>query len=173
MQKVVFITSIFPSYRKFLIDDLASKFNITIIASDGNKNSGFLTPEFENPNISFVKVSYKSYLNSRIFYQKKLITNIKKINPNYIIISASLRDLGYWSLLLYGFIKNIKIVSHSQGPFNKSPNLLSKIQYTLVNFLSYQHIVYTDYSLKKLKELNISISKTSVINNTILNNKPI
>lgn len=173
MKKLVFITSIFPSYRKFLIDELSYDFDITIIASDGNKNSGFLTPQFEKPNISFIKVDYKSLLNQKFFYQKKLIHHIKKIKPDYIIISASLRDYGYWSLLIYCFLKGIKLVSHGQGPFNKSSNLISKIQYNLVNFLSFKHIVYTEYSLSKMKSFGINTNKTRAITNTILNSSPI
>lgn len=170
-KKLLFVTSIFPSYRNYLIEELSTHYDVTIAASIPDKKTGFMTPNFRDSNIVFKTTKYFSFYN--IFYQSNLISITKKCNPNIIIISSSVRDIGYWLLLFYTFFTNIKVISHGQGPFNKKKNFFNQLQYYFIQVFSYRLVIYTIYSLKCLKDLKIPVNKTRVIENTILNKFPI
>jgi glycosyltransferase involved in cell wall biosynthesis len=174
MKKLLIIQPLLSNYRLSIYHELSEFYDVYLISSNTRAVFGF-----GNINIDFTRirrhliVPIYAFFHGKLIYQSHLITQIKTINPDKIYTYANMRCVSYWILLIYCWIYRKPIYSHCQGPYNKSASWTYKILYWLMAKFSTKVLLYTPYSLKKIKELGLSDKKFRIIPNTIFNSYPI
>lgn len=173
-KKLVFIQPYSLQYRISIVEELQKSYDVIFIYSESNENSGFGNIDFKETKIfSCIPVPTETYFGGRIIYQQNLIKIVKELKPDLIFASAALRDVGYWSLMIYSFLSNIPFFSHGQGPFNKPLNIVTQIQYRLLLLFTKKYIAYNTFSKLSFERHYLLSKKVEVANNSIVNSFPI
>jgi len=170
MKKLLFIQPFFSYYRLPIMAELANHFDVTVITTKNDKGVGFGTPSIENTSIGrHVEVGSKNLFGGRIVYQQNLIQTIKKTKPDYVFACANARDVGFWCMLFYCYLKKIPLYSHGQGPYNKSNSFSIWLEYFIITTLSKRYVAYTPFSYESFKKHGLNTAKVRVAHNSIIN----
>jgi len=175
VEKLLIIQPVLTKYRLPVYAEIALSFETTIISSSSDTKSGFGNADINNTAIKeHIHLKLRKIFGGIFFYQIGILKVLKKIKPDKIYACAATHDLGFWLLLFYCSFIGIPVYSNSQGPFNKTNNLLLyKFIYSVITKFSTRLILYTPYSFEVLKKIGISTGKMRIAHNTIENSTPV
>jgi len=174
MKKLLFIQPFFSYYRLPVIAELAHHFDVKVVTTINDHGVGFGSPSINNTKIGMhVEVTSKNIFGGKMIYQQNLLKIIKETKPNYVFACAAVRDLGFWNMLFYCYLKKIPLYSHGQGPYNKQKGFFIWLEYFILTSFSKRYVAYTPYSYDSFKYHGLSTSKVRVAHNSINNEYPV
>ena len=162
--KILVIQPHLQHYREFLFDALIKKNKKTVIAGSIKKKN------FVKKKKNYFNLDYISFFN--LYYWKGVFAFIIKQKPNIIIMTASIRNLSTWFIVIIFKFTNIKIIGWSKinsdnynSDYSFFRKIIKKIYYGLFSHL----YLYGHKSKKELNYLNVK-TKTTIIPNCINEN---
>lgn len=168
---ILVVQPILASYRKNMFDELASFFGQVVVLSKLNAGNGFdknVRGEFKTIHTP-VKGSSTSF-----YYQVGVISSYLRMKPDVVFMTADLRALNFWVMLLVCGLFRTPVFSHGQGVYDKHlhgfKRSVYKILFSIVCCLSTRYICYTDSVKTSLLKLGMEEDKLSVMHNTLVNN---
>ncbi len=174
MDKLLVIQPISADYRRPLYTDLAAHYRMWLAASGGDKAAGHSEGSAEGNPWQRIMIGDWRYLpGGRMFVIPGMMKALREVRPDIVYTFANPRCLTFWRLLVRCRLAGIRTYSHTQGPFDKPASLFYKIQYRLMAALSTHVVLYTPYSLRKIRELGIPERKFRVAENSVTNAFPV
>lgn len=165
------IQPVLTSYRLEFFNELSSNFNSTTIYSIHNSGNGF------NNNIKGKFNSIHTLLigdRAKAYYQKGIISSIIKNKPSAIFLTADLRAIHYFIILIISKMLKIPIFPHGQGLYDKpNPSLIHRVLFKTTIWLSSAYICYTKSAYQTLIGIGVKAEKLSIMDNTIVNEFPV
>jgi len=165
--KLLILQPFITNYRLPIFNELCDDYQVAIAASISSSYGQVDIDDFDGE--VFYELPHKSYFKERILFQEGVLRTLFKVSPDVVFVSANPRYLSLWVLLLLCKLKNIKVILHGQGLYNKdSISYAHRCMFGLLNFLSDRYVCYTESCRKSLESLRIH-SKAEVCENSIVN----
>jgi len=153
MKKIIIIQNIILHYRKSFYNLLSKKYNVVVI------HSGKVTV---NEADAYAEICLPCFKLGPFCFQKKLLSTIKSIKPNYVIAMFDIRWLSTLAILLI-YKPEYKFLWW--GLDTGKSKTATKIK-TLISKLGYPIIFYNEHTKIKMEKLGLGSSLLYVANNT-------
>lgn len=161
--KTIFITNIFPHYRRYLLRALIDEGLIDEICYDPNDLPS-IAKVSHRPFIELSNIRIKGYL----VYQKNVLRALSLFKPDQILITCEVSNISFWLVLLYSRVFSIKCITWGHGLYGKEFFVLKKMR-LLAARLAHTNLVY-GHRAKTLFEAE-GIKNVDVVFNSIGNSR--
>lgn len=174
-KNIVFILPTIPNYRRIFFEKLQKKLvkiNMQIFIIHGSTNLKVIVDDL-NPKLKTIKIDTleKQFWGYNITIQKRILQELKIINPDYVIILFSPGIVSLWKILFYCKFKSIPIALWGSGyirpQLSKYKVFIRKIFLNIFNQFAKEHITYSLGYKEYLKKNGIKENKIFIAQNTI------
>ena len=176
MKKILFVLPTFPSYRIDFFNRLKKKlkynnYDLIVLAGENKSNKQIFFIKSLPKYVKIFKTKSFKFFGFSINYQKKLISEVKKIDPDQIVLLFNIGNINFLILFLYYKFLNKKIILWVSGyqridltSFQlKIKNIISNFFLLRANKIITYGSSYRDYIIKKgFKRKNIIASFNTI-----------
>lgn len=166
MNKLFYIQPLLPSYRFFLVRQLAASFKLSVLCGQPSQGSGFgdILPE----GVTTLHCPHIYMLGGRLQWQQGVLRALREVRPDRVLACANTRDITFWILLIWCRMQGIKVFAHGQGLYAKRKvSLPWRLMYRLMFQLVERYIAYTSLSRDSLLAIGAAPEKVVVADNSI------
>ncbi len=173
-QNLIIITNIIPHYNlsfySRLTSEVKNEYNVTIIADQVSESEIFVKNEGEGKinvvNLPFLK-------GHRFIYRKGLISALRQLSPDKVVVYGNPRDMSVWLALIYLNLTSKWVAVY--GMFHRvgGGNRLSRAAYKIFDILSCKLFTYSRRGAITLDALGVDTRKIRVIGTAINNDEEI
>ncbi|MDD5460861.1 MAG: glycosyltransferase [Methylococcales bacterium] len=162
------------AYRLPVFTELAEDWDVTIVSSVPQGESGYGTPDITGSGIrEHILVPEYQIFGGRLLWQSRLIRILWHTRPDKILCAANPRNLGFWCVMLLSRMIGVQFYSWGQGMYNKLiPPRWLRYTYRILIAFSTRYICYTPSVANSLPGL-LPASKLAVVNNSIVSLEPV
>ncbi|PTQ89777.1 glycosyltransferase [Agitococcus lubricus] len=173
---LMLVQPIIAAYRVPEFEEMAKDWLIDVYADIPDAKQGFGSLALDKEKFrSITATPTYSLLNGKLNYQSGLLKGLLHKKPDAIFITANIRSISYWLILIAAFLYRIPLYSHGQGLYRKtSLNFFLRAMYSLIVGLSTAYICYSELSRQSMIKHRVAFSyKIKVAENSLRNFYPI
>lgn len=173
--KLIILHSILPAYRKDFFETLSKQLkvkDIDLTVMHGTSTFKQINSD-TNPGYAALPMPTKEFnpFGFRLVWWKGTFSQIRKIDPDMLIILFNPGNISFWLVQLYAYFKKIRIGLWSNGSVRKEITGVKKnVREFFLNFFLRRakvHLCYGSRYKKELLAMGFSESEIFVAQNTI------
>ncbi len=154
-------------YRVEVIDALRRRFNVWVLASSTEVESGGFSREMPACD-EFVETGLTHIISRRIKHQTRVFGQIVRARPAAVLTFADMSYLSLWLALLAGRAVGVPVVIHGQGLYRHAePSLARTFCYRAAVALCSRYVCYSEASRLSLERIGCQRSKLVVADNSL------
>jgi len=173
---LMLVQPVITAYRIPEFEALAEEWLIDIYSDAPDAKQGFGGLQPDSKKFRYLRhTPTRALLGGRLNFQSGLVTGLLRSRPDAVFITANIRALSYWLLLIVAFFLRIPLYSHGQGLYRKQQvSLVLRLLYSLAVGLSTRYICYSDISRTAMLRAKVmGMSKVVVAENSVRNLYPV